>query len=82
MGYTLKVAKTVPVELDANEVKLLLAAIRQVEHTFNIADAQSRAAGEQLDPHYELVQEQYKRLERIFRDLLDELSQEGPILIT
>jgi hypothetical protein len=81
LGYTLKVPKTVPVELDANDMKLLLAAIRQVEHTFAIADAQSRAAGEPLDPQYEVLQEQYQRLERMFRDLLDELSQEGPILI-
>lgn len=74
-------AKTVPVELDANDIKLLLAAIRQVEHTFNIAEAQSRAAGEPIDPQYEVVQEQYQRLERTFKELLDELSQEGPILI-
>lgn len=81
MGYTLKVVKTVAVELDANELKLLLVAIRQVKHTFNIAEAQSRAAGEPLDPQYEPVQEMYTQLERKFADLMDELSQEGPILI-
>jgi len=52
----LKVQKNVAVELDANELKLLLVAILQVKHTFNIAEAQSRAAGEPLDPQYEPVQ--------------------------
>ena len=73
--------KTVAVELDANELKLLLVAIRQVKHTFNIAEAQSRAAGEALDPQYEPVQELYSQLERKFADLMDEIAQEGPILI-
>jgi len=77
----LKVAKTVAVELDANDMKLLLAAVRQVKHTFAIAEAQSRAAGEPLDPQYEPIQEAYTLLERKFSDLLNELSQEGPILI-
>jgi hypothetical protein len=77
----LKVEKTVAVELDANELKLLLVAIRQVKHTFNIAEAQSRAAGEPLDPQYEPVQELYTQLERKFTDLMGELAQEGPILI-
>ena len=81
MGYTLNVAKTVAVELDANELKLLLVAIRQVKHTFNIAEAQSRAAGEPLDPQYEPVQELYNDLERRFTDLMAELSQDGPMLI-
>jgi hypothetical protein len=75
------VAKTIPVELDENELKLLLVAIRQVKHTFNIAEAQSRAAGEQLDPQYEPVQQLYERLERKFADLMEELSNEGPILL-
>jgi hypothetical protein len=75
------VAKTVAVELDVNELKLLLVAIRQVRHTFSIAEAQSRAAGEPLDPQYEPVQEQYNRLERRFAELIEELSEGGPILI-
>jgi hypothetical protein len=75
------VARTIPVELDANELKLLLVAIRQVKHTFNIAEAQSRAAGEPLDPQYEPVQELYTELERRFTDLMEELSNDGPILI-
>ena len=73
--------KNVAVELDANELKLLLVAIRQVKHTFNIAEAQSRAAGEPLDPQYEPVQEMYSQLERKFNDLLEELSQDGPMLV-
>jgi hypothetical protein len=75
------VAKTIPVELDENELKLLLAAIRQVKHTFSIAAAQSRAAGDELDPQYEPVQELYDRLERKFADLMEELSNDGPILL-
>ena len=81
MGYTLKVAKTIAVELDANELKLLLVAIRQVKHTFSIAEAQSRAAGEPIDPQYEPVQDLYNGLERRFTDLMEELSQDGPMLI-
>ena len=77
----MKVAKTVAVELDANELKLLLAAIRQVKHTFAIAEAQSRAAGEPLDPQYEPIQEAYTQLERKFSDLLEELGCEGPMLV-
>jgi len=48
--YTFKVSKTVVAELDGNELKLLLAAIRQVRHTFAIADAQSNQT-----THQELV---------------------------
>ena len=77
----MKVAKTVAVELDENELKLLLVAIRQVKHTFSIAEAQSRAAGEPLDPQYEPVQELYNGLERRFAELMDELSNDGPMLI-
>ena len=77
----MKVQKNVAVELDANELKLLLVAIRQVKHTFSIAEAQSRAAGEPLDPQYEPVQELYSQLERKFTDLMDELSQDGPMLV-
>lgn len=57
-------ARTVAVELDENELKLLLVAIRQVKHTFTIAEAQSSAAGEPLDPQYQPVQDSYGRLER------------------
>jgi len=36
------------VQLDDNEIKMLVVAIRQVQHTFEIAEAQSMAAGEAL----------------------------------
>ena len=50
------------VQLDDNEVKMLLVAIRQVQHTFTIAEAQSTAAGEPLAADYESVREAYVRL--------------------
>jgi hypothetical protein len=50
--------------LDDNEIKLLLVAIRQVEHTFTIAEAQSLAAGEPLAADYQGVRESYQRLAR------------------
>jgi hypothetical protein len=50
------------VQLDDNEIKMLLVAIRQVQHTFAIAEAQSAAAGEPLAGDYESLQEAYVRL--------------------
>lgn len=50
------------VPLDDNEVKMLLVAIRQVQHTFTIAEAQSTAAGEPLAGDYEGLREAYVRL--------------------
>jgi hypothetical protein len=50
------------VQLDDNEIKMLLVAIRQVRHTFAIAEAQSAAAGEPLAGDYENVQEAYLKL--------------------
>jgi hypothetical protein len=58
------------VELDEAELKLLLVAIRQVKHTFTIAEAQSRAAGEPLDAQYGHVEEMYERLEKKLSALL------------
>ena len=58
------VARTIRLDLDEQELKLLLVAIRQVKHTFTVAEAQSRAAGEPLDPQYQPVQEMYVRLEQ------------------
>jgi hypothetical protein len=52
------------VQLDDNEIKMLLVAIRQVQHTFTIAEAQSTAAGEPLAADYESVREAYERLHR------------------
>ena len=50
------------VPLDDNEIKMLVVAIRQVQHTFEIAEAQSMAAGEPLANDYESVREAYERL--------------------
>lgn len=50
------------VQLDENEIKMLLAAIRQVQHTFAIAEQQSLAAGEPLAADYETLREAYQRL--------------------
>ncbi len=50
------------VQLDDNEIKMLVVAIRQVQHTISIAEAQSSAAGEPLAQDYESVLEAYERL--------------------
>ena len=50
------------VQLDDNEIKMLLVAIRQVQHTFTVAEAQSTAAGEPLAADYEGVREAYDQL--------------------
>jgi hypothetical protein len=50
------------VQLDDSEIKMLVVAIRQVQHTFAIAEAQSTAAGEPLADDYESVREAYERL--------------------
>ena len=74
-------ARTVTIELDENELKLLLVAVRQVRHTFNIAEAQSRAAGEPLDPEYQPVQDLYDRLERKLAAEMPASAAEKPIRI-
>lgn len=74
-------ARTVTIELDENELKLLLVAVRQVRHTFNIAEAQSRAAGEPLDPEYQPVQDLYDRLERKLAAEIPASSAEKPFRI-
>jgi hypothetical protein len=79
--YTRRVARTIPVELDENELKLLLVAIRQVKHTFSIAEAQSQAAGEPLDPQYQPLQDLYIRLEQKLSGLMGEASPEKPFRI-
>jgi hypothetical protein len=50
------------VPLDDNEIKMLLAAIRQVQHTFTIAAQQSAAAGDPLAGDYENLRDAYVRL--------------------
>jgi hypothetical protein len=59
------------VELDDSEIKMLLVAIRQVQHTFNIAEAQSTAAGEPLATDYDSVREAYGRLYQKLSALAD-----------
>jgi len=59
--YTAHVTPYV-VQLDDTEIKMLLVAIRQVQHTFTIAEAQSAAAGEPLKADYEDLREAYERL--------------------
>ncbi len=59
------------VPLDDNEIKMLLVAIRQVQHTFTIAEAQSVAAGEPLAGDYENLKDAYVRL----HDKLSALSE-------
>jgi hypothetical protein len=68
------------VELDETEIKLLLVAIRQVEHTFTIAEAQSVAAGEPL-PDYQGVRESYQRLHRKLSMLDETDNSRGPYIV-
>ena len=72
------VARTIRLELDEQELKLLLVAIRQVQHTFTVAEAQSRAAGEPLDPQYQPVQDMYLQLEK---KLAAQMETPGPVTI-
>ncbi len=58
-------------ELDDNEVKMLLVAIRQVQNTFAIAEAQSKAAGQPLGEEYAPVQEAYGALHAKLNALID-----------
>jgi hypothetical protein len=51
-------------DLDDNEIKMLLVAIRQVQHTFTIAETQGAAAGEDLTAEYQGVKDAYERLHR------------------
>jgi hypothetical protein len=74
LGYTLKVVKTVAVELDANELKLLLVAIRQVKHT-TLTSPKPRAAPPAIARSAVRAVQKCTQLERKFADLMDELSQ-------
>ena len=74
-------ARTIPVELDENEIKLLVVAIRQVRHTFHIAEAQSREAGEPLGTQYQPVEELYDRLEKKLAGLIADTASEKPFRI-
>jgi hypothetical protein len=68
-------------ELDDNEVKMLLVAIRQVQHTFSIAEAQSTAAGEPLVQDYDEIRQAYARLHQRIAGLADEPGPAKPRLV-
>ena len=57
---------------------MLLVAIRQVRHTFNVAEAQSQAAGEPLSGDYEGVREAYELLHRKLAELI---GQDKPYIV-
>jgi hypothetical protein len=67
--YTASVAPHL-IQLDDSELKMLLVAIRQVQHTFTIAEAQSRAGGEPLAADYESVSQAYERLHKKLAKLI------------
>jgi hypothetical protein len=58
------VAGNYSVELSDSELKMLLVAVRQVKNTIQIAEEQSRQAGEPLSPEYDSVKESYDALEK------------------
>ena len=71
-------AQTYRVELEETELKLLLVAMRQVQHTLTIAEQQSSAAGETLAADYSAVQESYQRLEARLAALLSAPAGSAP----
>jgi len=78
--YTASVSRY-DIELDDTEIKLLLVAIRQVEHTFTIAEAQSVAAGEPLATDYGGVRESYQRLHRKLSMLGETKDSDKPYIV-
>ena len=60
---------------------MLLAAIRQVQHTFTIAEAQSTAAGEPLAADYENLREAYDELHRKFAALSADAGAGKPRIV-
>ena len=62
------------VKLSTHEVKMLMAAIRQVEHTFTIAVAQSQEAGEPLAGDYDDLREAYAKLYRRLSSLTGDIK--------
>lgn len=67
--------------LDENEIKMLLVAIRQVQHTFTIAEAQSVAAGEPLASDYDSLREAYVRLHDKLSALIPAASPGKPQIV-
>jgi hypothetical protein len=68
-GYTSRVASYI-LQLDDTEIKMLLVAIKQVQHTFTVAEAQSLAAGEPLAADYEGIRTAYERLHAKLAELV------------
>ncbi len=60
---------------------MLMVAIRQVQHTFTIAEAQSSAAGEPLTSNYDDVREAYEALLHKLESLGGGSSPGRPILV-
>lgn len=79
MFYTAEVTPHL-VPLDDNEIKMLLVAIRQVQHTFAIADAQGPAGGEPVTGGYDSVREAYAELHSKLSALAG-LPPAGPRLV-
>jgi hypothetical protein len=75
------VVRNYTVELDETEIKLLLVAVRQVRNTFDIAAAQSRAAGEPITADYEPVEELYNRLQQKLSAILPPQPPDKPFRI-
>jgi hypothetical protein len=75
--YTADVPSRV-VQLNDNEIKMLLVAIRQVQHTFTIAESQSVAAGEPLAQDYDSLREAYAELQNKLAALTQD---QGPRLV-
>ncbi len=80
MFYTADVARHF-LQLDENEIKMLLAAIRQVQHTITIAEAQSTAAGEPLAEDYTGLLEAYEQLHRKLSALAGEAGPGKPRIV-
>jgi len=69
------------VQLTDNEIKMLVVAIRQVQHTFTVAEAQSAAAGERLAEDYDNVREAYEGLHRKLSALIGGAESRTPHIV-
>ena len=69
------------VPLTDNEIKMLVVAIRQVQHTFTVAEAQSAAAGERLAEDYDSVREAYESLHEKLAALIGEAAPRTPRIV-
>ena len=73
--------RTFSLELNENEVKLLIVAVRQVMNVFAIAESQSSAAGEPVTSEYEPVQDAYQQLNQKLVDVLGPVPDDKPFRI-